>query len=860
MSLADHPNIVTVHTSGITGDGRPYLVMDYQQAGSLADALPLAWGHAAAMAVKLAGALAAAHHAGILHRDIKPANIVLSARGEPQLADFGVARIGATSLSEPTGGAITATLAYAAPEVIAGGPVTQGADIWSLAATLAATIGGQPPFSRPDETSRLSLMRRILEDPPADLTAYGAPPDLNAVITAALTKDSRERTPDAATFGRHLQSVQHHHHRIPTPMTGPGSDTESAVWDTTRDDDNDQTLVTKPTARRTDPSDDHRRGSSALLLPALYRPAPQRPHTPFGAAQAPLTPTTFNPSQQPPSEPNITPLNVPIPAPTPPAAQREITVQPGDSLWNLAQKYLGDGNCYREIWNLNKDQTIAGGATSNTPGLIQPGWTLTLPDEAAGPVLDPPPLPPVDAAANNGVEDAIARNSKKRIASALAGAGVVAAVIAIIAAVAIPGGGHQRIDATGPAKPVLASNPVIPGGLVGTPATAATSKLNATGFHQIVEMTMPDATIDAGGVIAVKPASGSQWSPSSTVILEVSNSIHHLAVPGVVGQQAAPATDALRQDTFAVTIDPQPSTTVPAGIVVSQAPIAGTVVPTGTNIALTMSSGPPNIRPKPVPNVIGRTTTSAEYIIHSAGFTYTTTTASSTTVHSGTVISEEPAARRLEPKGIPISLVISSGPPSPPACPDVTSQSQLAAIQTLQNAGCTATVTTEFSTDTPTGDVITQTPPPPEPQGTAVVLVVSSGPPPTTRSPCPIVIGQQESAAVAALTIAGCKATITEETSPVTGGLVIDQTPTPPGAAGTLVTIVVSTGPPQPMCPNVVTDTESAAVGALNSAGCHASVNLQVSRSGPYGTVITQTPPPPSSISTPITLLVYERG
>lgn len=86
---ASHPNVVTVYDAGFTGAGQPYIIMELQPGGSLADRMTtqgaLGVQDAIATGLKLAGALAAAHAAGILHRDIKPENVLLSACGEPQL-------------------------------------------------------------------------------------------------------------------------------------------------------------------------------------------------------------------------------------------------------------------------------------------------------------------------------------------------------------------------------------------------------------------------------------------------------------------------------------------------------------------------------------------------------------------------------------------------------------------------------------------------------------------------------------------------------------------------------------------------------------------------------------------------------
>ncbi len=95
-ALSSHPNIVTVYGSGFTDDQQPYIVMEFMSRGSLGDRLAkqgaMPWNDAAAATIKVAGALDAAHEAGVLHRDIKPENILVSQYGEPKLGDFGIAR------------------------------------------------------------------------------------------------------------------------------------------------------------------------------------------------------------------------------------------------------------------------------------------------------------------------------------------------------------------------------------------------------------------------------------------------------------------------------------------------------------------------------------------------------------------------------------------------------------------------------------------------------------------------------------------------------------------------------------------------------------------------------------------------
>src|SRR5688572_5427557 len=147
-ALSSHPNIVSVYDSGTTPDGRSYLVMDFMAGGTLAERLaqqgPIPWAEVTALGVKLAGALEAAHGAGVLHRDLKPENALISAYGEPALADFGIARVQGAARS--TTGAITGTLAYIAPEILAGRPPSAQSDVYGLGSTLFALLAGGPAF------------------------------------------------------------------------------------------------------------------------------------------------------------------------------------------------------------------------------------------------------------------------------------------------------------------------------------------------------------------------------------------------------------------------------------------------------------------------------------------------------------------------------------------------------------------------------------------------------------------------------------------------------------------------------------------------------------------------------------------
>jgi serine/threonine-protein kinase PknK len=218
--LSGHPNIANILQVGVTESNRPYIVMPYQSVGSLAQRVHregrIAWPEALRIGVKLCGALETAHRTGTLHRDIKPANVLVNDYGEPQLSDFGTARI-AGGYKTVTG-FFTGTLSYTAPEVIAGNPPTIAADVYSLGATIYALIAGEAAHERKTGEDLVAHYLRITSTPVPDLRPQGIPADVCAAIEKAMSLEPAKRQASAAEFGRELQLAQRRNGLIPDPM------------------------------------------------------------------------------------------------------------------------------------------------------------------------------------------------------------------------------------------------------------------------------------------------------------------------------------------------------------------------------------------------------------------------------------------------------------------------------------------------------------------------------------------------------------------------------------------------------------------------------------------------------------------
>src|SRR5215475_1340510 len=211
--LSGHPHIVNLFQVGTTATGRPYIVMQYHPHGSLEakihDTGPIGWRDALHVGVKVAGALETAHRRGTLHRDVKPANILLTEYGEPQLTDFGIARI--SGGFETAEGLITGSPAYTAPEVLLGDPPEVTSDVYSLASTLFCAGTGHAVFERRKGEQMVSQFLRITKHPMPNLRDSGLPADVCAVIEQAMSRNIEDRPATAKAFGEQLRDVPRIH-------------------------------------------------------------------------------------------------------------------------------------------------------------------------------------------------------------------------------------------------------------------------------------------------------------------------------------------------------------------------------------------------------------------------------------------------------------------------------------------------------------------------------------------------------------------------------------------------------------------------------------------------------------------------
>ncbi len=352
-------------------------------------------------------------------------------------------------------------------------------------------------------------------------------------------------------------------------------------------------------------------------------------------------------------------------------------------------------------------------------------------------------------------------------------------------------------------------------------------------------------TVPAGSVISQTPTAGTSVAPGTAVDLVVSKGPAPVIVPNVTGMTQADAETTITEAGLTVgAVTEQYSDTVPAGIVISQAPPAGVGVELGTAVDLAVSKGPQSVA---VPDVVGMTQADAGVAIAGAGLTFGTVSEEySDTVASGSVIGQDPLAGVSVLPGTAINLVVSKGP-HPVPVPDVTGMTQADAEAAIIGAGLTVgTVTEEYSGTVLLGSVISQTPPASESvaPGSPVVLVVSKGPAPVI---VPDVADLVQAAAETAITTAGLTVgTVTEEYSgTVASGSVISQDPLAGVSvpSGTAVNLIVSKGPQPVPVPDVTGLVQADAQLAITAADLTVgTVTEEYSDTVASGSVISQAP------------------
>jgi beta-lactam-binding protein with PASTA domain/predicted Ser/Thr protein kinase len=202
-----HPNIVSIYDRG-EAEGTYYIAMEFLDGRSLKELIvgrgPAPVKIAIDYTRQILAAVGFAHRHGIVHRDIKPHNVLVGHEGRLKVTDFGIARSGASQMTEV--GSIIGTAQYLSPEQARGAPVDQTSDLYSVGVVLYEMLTGQVPFT--GDTPLEIAMKHLSEvpAPPSELRPE-VPHNLDSVVLRALAKDPAERYQNADEMDADLARV-----------------------------------------------------------------------------------------------------------------------------------------------------------------------------------------------------------------------------------------------------------------------------------------------------------------------------------------------------------------------------------------------------------------------------------------------------------------------------------------------------------------------------------------------------------------------------------------------------------------------------------------------------------------------------
>jgi serine/threonine protein kinase len=258
-----HPNIVGVFDYGETAD-IAYIVMEYVDGPPLKNLLdknerfPLP--RVVQIMEDLLAGLQFSHDRGVVHRDIKPANLMLTKSGQAKIADFGIARIESSSMTQA--GTVLGTPAYMSPEQFMGQVVDARSDLYSSGVLLYQLLTGERPF----EGSMSAIMHKALntEAPSPSQISVTAPRPFDAVVKRAMAKRPEDRYGSAAEFMAAIRAA------VSAPVTVAEP----------YDDSGEATMISTPRPSAPAPM------TASSLAASIAPPAPPRAVRPAGEAGA----------------------------------------------------------------------------------------------------------------------------------------------------------------------------------------------------------------------------------------------------------------------------------------------------------------------------------------------------------------------------------------------------------------------------------------------------------------------------------------------------------------------------------------------------------------------------------------------
>jgi beta-lactam-binding protein with PASTA domain/tRNA A-37 threonylcarbamoyl transferase component Bud32 len=540
-----HQHVVAVYDRG-EYDGTYYIAMEYLEGRSLKTIVqqeaPLELDRAIDLIIQVLRAARFAHRRGIIHRDLKPHNVIVDANGRAKVTDFGIARAGASDMTQT--GSIMGTAQYLSPEQAQGHAVSAASDIYSIGIMLYELLTGRVPFD--GESAVTVALKQVNERPvPPSALNPAVTPELEEVVMRALEKDPARRFPDADAFISALQAARDGTSTaVLAPVAAAPLDPPSEAY----------AYPEEPLAPR-----EPREGGRwwlwvlAVLVAGL------------GLAAVLLLPGT---------------QKVAVP-----------TVVGADQA-NAETKLRQDGfrvDTTQKTAEQPKGQVIGQDPTGGTRAKKGSTVTLTVSDGPAQ-VAVPQLVGLTVSSARARLQKAGLEPSEREENSDTVLKGKVVSVSPSEGAKVDKGSSVTLVVSSG--KP-QAEVPDV----TGKSFDEAQSTLQAAGFK--VTRTNKESEKDPGTVLAQDPKSGRQVDSGTTIALTVAKESSQTPVPDVTGEDSSDAIRTLSSQGFEV--DPQTRDVDSPdgdGVVIEQSPAAGTKAKKGSKVTIVVGKFNPDLNPE----------------------------------------------------------------------------------------------------------------------------------------------------------------------------------------------------------------------------------------------------------------------
>jgi eukaryotic-like serine/threonine-protein kinase len=568
-----HPNVVGVYDRG-SFDDTYYIAMEYLPGRTLKrmirDEAPLDPVRSIDIAIQILKAARFAHHHGVIHRDLKPHNVIVDDSGHVKVTDFGIARAGASDMTET--GSILGTAQYLSPEQAQGHAVSASSDLYSIGVVLYEMLTGRVPFDA--EQAVTIAIKHVSEAPTAPTTVNPRiPPELEQVVMWALNKNPADRPQDADQF---IAALEHARASIVSGEAGQRTAAMAAVSamaaagagagagvaaaavpPTAVIVGSPQTVLEEPVDGDRDPDDPRERGRRGLmwgliaLLVLLL----------IGGGVAAYLLTR-------PQQVTVTPV-----------VGEHLDVaraQLQNAGFNVSAQYERNPHPYGYVVGENPN-----GGTKADKGSTVALTVSSGPGNVSVPPVEGLPLP--NARRLIRAQGLKVGNIQSQSSTTLPKGNVIST--SPNAGASVPSGTRIEIFVSS-GKPQVKVPDVR-----GQSESSAKSTLQNAGF-QVQTSNQTTSTAKSGTVISQSPAGGTQVISGSTVTLVIAKAPPTAKVPNVVSQSQSAAMATLQGQGFKVVVSKQVSSTVPSGNVISQSPAGGSSVTKGSTVTITVAKAP----------------------------------------------------------------------------------------------------------------------------------------------------------------------------------------------------------------------------------------------------------------------------